>query len=856
MSPRLLALAALIVLCATPIGAAPATCSQVLVLGPLPLAATPLGPDGPMAPELTALEGLDVHAMPRAGDTIAIAGSGARVWTERALAGGLGLESAGAYWLAVRVHLARWTAVSFEIESPGSVEAWLGGRALGAGELLESGRRRFETEARRGAWPLLLRVTIPNAAPNTPAVLEGQAEQGALAFSLNELVAPSHFDLIREAVGLRHLVVAPGGSFVAGQLRQDLPRGDETSKQLEVWAANGQRVASGLGGNGAHALTFSPDGERLALAVPAEGGEKLALWTSETKRLTVFEGVEPSLADVHFDPSGRLLLFRSARGAKQATRPDTGAHRWAGLREKLPDYPTAPHLHLLDLESGARRRLTLPGDFVLDDACFLDRERVLYARTLPVPEHPYFVSELRTIALESGEDRHLATFRAGWEVRPSGFVAEPGGARVAFFGPPAEVTRTGRGARQNVYNKQIWLLDTASGHFERITVDMPYAFSVRYSTVMQWRGDGRSLVSVATKGARRLLVELGETESGWEALELPHAGESFARAGIAPDGSAVALSATSLTAPDELALVRLEEGRYDVLARPNAALLARWRVASPSDASFTGPSGETIEGWYYPPLVALDKGKTPLVVYYYGGNSPRVRGFDVMHQVLAGNGYGVFVLNPRGAFGRGDAFADHHAGDWGPKAAADVLAGIDALLEAHPELHPHKIGIYGGSYGGFLTNYLLTITERFGAAVSMYGISDLATYWGQGEWGYTYADMALATLRPFDDPGYFVEHSPLFAAEKITTPILFLHGLKDRNVTPGESEQLYTALRVQDKEAEYVVFPDEAHGIAAKVSHYVLHRMLLIDYFDKHLRLQPEAWDTRFGIGPKGEGAR
>ena len=242
----------------------------------------------------------------------------------------------------------------------------------------------------------------------------------------------------------------------------------------------------------------------------------------------------------------------------------------------------------------------------------------------------------------------------------------------------------------------------------------------------------------------------------------------------------------------------------------------------------------------------MDTGSLPLIVYYYGGSSPTTRGFNMTHQFWAAHGYAVLVINPRGATGYGDEFADVHAGDWGPAAGADIIAGTRALLERQPRLDPDRVGCYGGSYGGFMTMHLVSHSDLFAAAVAMYGISDLATYWGQGAWGWTYGDMANAGRTPWEDAEYFVRRSPLFAADQVRTPLLLLHGETDANVTPGESVQMFTALQTLGRDVEMVTFPGEDHGIAGTFANYVLHRTMMLEWFDRWLRGRPEAWEHRW----------
>jgi len=209
------------------------------------------------------------------------------------------------------------------------------------------------------------------------------------------------------------------------------------------------------------------------------------------------------------------------------------------------------------------------------------------------------------------------------------------------------------------------------------------------------------------------------------------------------------------------------------------------------------------------------------------------------------------VVNPRGAGEYGREFADSHVNDWGARATQDVLEGVERVLQAHPDLDAERVGCYGGSYGGFSTLDLLTKTERMAAAVSLFGIANIASYWGGGTWGWTYGDMALARSYPWNRPDLFVGRSPLFNADRIRTPLLLMHGLSDINVPSVESDQMFTALQVLGRSVEYVAFAGEDHGLSGKAENRNGHRTKLLEWFDRFLRDQPEAWRERWKEAPR-----
>jgi dipeptidyl aminopeptidase/acylaminoacyl peptidase len=156
-----------------------------------------------------------------------------------------------------------------------------------------------------------------------------------------------------------------------------------------------------------------------------------------------------------------------------------------------------------------------------------------------------------------------------------------------------------------------------------------------------------------------------------------------------------------------------------------------------------------------------------------------------------------------------------------------------------------KIGNIGASYGGFMTQYLLTQTDLFASAVSHAGISNITSYWGEGYWGYTYSAGASAGSYPWNNPQLYVDQSPLFHADKIETPLLLLHGTADTNVPIGESIQMFTALKLLGKPVEFIQVEGENHAIYDYQKRIAWNHTIYA-WFDKWLKNDARWWNSMY----------
>lgn len=265
------------------------------------------------------------------------------------------------------------------------------------------------------------------------------------------------------------------------------------------------------------------------------------------------------------------------------------------------------------------------------------------------------------------------------------------------------------------------------------------------------------------------------------------------------------------------------------------------------DWNFVSSRGDTIYGRYYLPPSFDSSKKYPLIVNYYGGCSPTQRTLESRYpaHAYAAQGYIVYVVQPSGATGFGQKFSARHVNTWGDGPAQDIIEGTKKFCAEHSFVNAKKIGCIGASYGGFMTDYLQTVTDIFAAAVSHAGISNIASYWGEGYWGYSYSEVASAGKYPWNAPEMYTRQSPLFNADKIHTPILFTQGTNDTNVPIGESIQMFTALKLLGRETAFVEVSGENHQILDYGKRF-LWQDTIFAWFAKWLKDDASWWETLY----------
>jgi dipeptidyl aminopeptidase/acylaminoacyl peptidase len=286
-----------------------------------------------------------------------------------------------------------------------------------------------------------------------------------------------------------------------------------------------------------------------------------------------------------------------------------------------------------------------------------------------------------------------------------------------------------------------------------------------------------------------------------------------------------------------------------LLEDSSAKLLEGIELGEVRDWNYTHSRGETIYGRYYLPPHFDPSKKYPMIVNYYGGCSPTGRNFESRypHHLYAAQGYVVYIVQPSGATGFGQEFAARHVNTWGQGGAEDIIEGVEKFCATHSFVDKDRIGCIGASFGGFMSQYLVMTTDIFAAAISHAGISDITSYWGEGYWGYSYCEVSTANNYPWQPKAQemILGQSPLFNADKVNTPILFLHGMADTNVPVGESIQMFTALKLLGKDTAFVAVKDQDHHILQYDKRQKWQNTIFA-WFAKYLQDDPSLWDAMY----------
>ena len=619
--------------------------------------------------------------------------------------------------------------------------------------------------------------------------------------------------------------------------------------------------------------SWSPDGKFLAFLSEREGKasqapqreqkalgkDKAQIWLlptdgGEARQLTFMPHGASSPV---WSPDGRYLVYSALVGPLDEETEDGKPlpkmrvidRLWYRLDGVGYIYDRRSHLFLVPVGGGEPVQLT-DGDW--DDAD---------PAWSPSGAHLAFVSsraddrwripapDLYTVAVEDGKAGALRQLTDG-TLGCASPAWSPDGRSIAFLGSlklrsagQVDVYSMSAGAEQAA---AINLTADFEGCFMDWTNTDCDARDEHLAPVPVWSSDGTTLYALAShRGATRLYALSPTSPAGQDPVPLT-SGEvhvrdfSFDKAGQ----QAAVLLGTPNRAPEVFLCSTSAGGDILPLTSVNDALFSQLSLASLEYMPYTGAEGWPMDGWILKPSDFDAAQKYPLIVQMHGGPHTQY-GYGFFHemQVQAANGYVVLFTNPRGSTGYGRAFSLAVRGSWGETDSLDIMAGVDALV-GRGYVDERRMGVTGGSYGGFMTNWLIGhYPDRFQAAVTDRSVYNLVSDFGSGDLGWTFADDEL-DVTPWDDLDRYLQRSPMTWVKNIHTPLLIIHSEQDLRCNIEQAEQLFAALKYLGREVLFVRFEGQSHGLS-RGGHPKLRLERLrqgLSWFEKYLgtaTLQP-----------------
>lgn len=641
--------------------------------------------------------------------------------------------------------------------------------------------------------------------------------------------------------------------------------------------ATGERVTS---------VALSPDGKYLLVAMKdvksaTESSTRAILTETATGRV-VSEDVNP---EAQWLPKGNSLYYSAKRnGVSDVYKMEVPTMATSLLAKDVPDEnfvisPDMRYLFYYDVveggkDTGTMRRVKSPDDRIPGDRdrFYLvrydlqshlavpvtyggpstsitdyspDGSKLLYISQRQQPDtYPFYfislvemdVNTLRTDTIIKDEQGFVTDAIYSPDAKQIFITAHPeafGGIGANFAPQPMA----------NNFDGQGFILDRASGKVRAMTRD----FDPAIVGAPVWnRVDGKIYFRAET-GFDNFIYRLDPNDGKITKIEtsLPYVKE-FSMGNN--EAQWIAYRGGSFTDDGVAALVNLKNGKETIVADPQKENVRDIEFGKMQQWKFTASDGTEIDGYFCLPPGFDPQKKYPMIVYYYGGTSPTTSTFYHLYspQTFASRDYVVYLINPSGTTGYGQEFSARHVNAWGKRTAEDIIEGVKLFCKEHSFVNDRKIGCIGASYGGFMTQYLQTLTDIFAAAVSHAGISNVTSYWGEGYWGYSYNSVAAAKSYPWTDPELFTKQGSLFNADKIHTPLLLLHGTVDTNVPIGESIQLFNALRILGRDVEFITVQDENHVVAG-FDNRIVWQNTIMAWFAKWLQDDPRWWNELYG---------
>jgi len=620
----------------------------------------------------------------------------------------------------------------------------------------------------------------------------------------------------------RETAISPNGKWVAWveELNAEESSRHSSIFVTELAASEGapRRIPAGDGKASCteHSVAWSPDGGRVAFLSDHDREGQLQLYVATlegegAKRLTAVTGF---LTDPRWSPDGTLLGVLFTKDAKATGPMQAGEVRTGVIDDKVPEQ----RLSTINLSSGEFRQVSPPDLHVYEYDWSPDGRQCAAIAAHGSGDNHWYIAQLYALDMATGATKTISD--------PKMQVAvprwSPDGRTIAYIG--------GLMSDEGVTGGDIYLVPATGGKERNLTPALQGSASW-----LAWHSSSGSI----------LFAEHHDGGSGLARLDL---GGAVTRLWAGPERIAAAGNTFSLSvsASRNQATMALIRQSFHEPPEIWAGAAGQWRPVTHANRDARPDWGEAkslhwksddfeIQGWLLSPRDFDPALRYPLIVLVHGGPSssstPRWPGEDSLTGTLSRRGYFVLMPNPRGSFGSGERFTRANVKDFGYGDLRDILQGVDEVLRTRP-VDRDRVGITGWSYGGYMTMWAVTQTNRFAAAVAGAGVCNWQSYYGQNgidQWLIPFFGASV-----YDDPAVYARSSPITFIKRVQTPTLILVGERDVECPLPQSQEFHHALKTLGVSTQMVVYPDEGHMISKPE-----HRRDLVErtvgWFDQHL---------------------
>jgi len=563
-------------------------------------------------------------------------------------------------------------------------------------------------------------------------------------------------------------------------------------------------------------VAWAPDSQRIAFLSDAEKAGQLQLYISDlggpAKKLTNVKGL---LATPRWSPDGKTIAVLFTENATRAAGPLVAETPETG---EIKDVFFEQRLALVDATSGEFRQISPADMYVYEYDWSPDDARFAVIAAHGNGDNNWYIAQLYTLdadvlgLMKSIHKPPLQIANPAWS---------PDGKKIAFV--------AGLMSDEPSVGGDIYTIAATGGEATNVTPEMKAT-----ANWLAWTPEGKIVFGESVEGDAAVATvdpASGRIDSLWRGQEQVSAGPWGTNVSLARDGKTSALIRSSFSDPPEIWAGLI--GYWRQVTQRNTAVKPAWGDAK---SLHWKNEGLDIQGWLIYPRNFDPARKYPMIVQVHGGPGAAVQSswpdagdFAI---ALSGAGYFVFQPNPRGSFGQGEAFTRANVRDFGYGDFRDILAGVEEALRAAP-IDPNRLGLTGWSYGGYMTMWGVTQTDRFKAAMAGAGIANYQSYYGQNkidQWMIPFFGKSV-----YDDPEVYAKSSPITFTKNVKTPTLVIVGDSDGECPTPQSYEFWHALKTLGVETQLVVYEHEGHHFATPADQRDRTRRT-VAWFDAHLR--------------------